>query len=97
MNSLRLHISVRLYLHLLATLLSKPSRKSERSASVAIPGFQYPAQAFAYAVEERSVAIHPSQYSLESIAEKSSSWGAIRLRPSAKRIPQNFKCLFMVW
>ena len=29
--------------------------------------------------------------------EKNSSWGAILLRPSAKRIPQNFKCLFIVW
>ena len=40
MNPLKLHISVRIYLHLLATLLSKPSRNSDHSASVAIPGFQ---------------------------------------------------------
>ena len=50
MNSFRHHDSVQIYLPLLATLLSKPSRNSERSASVAIPGFriqqpQYPAQA----------------------------------------------------
>ena len=97
MHSLRLHISVRIYLLLLATLLSKPSRNSERSASVAIPVFPYPAQTFDHAVELRSVAIHPSQCSLESIVHKCSNWGAIRLRPSAKRIPQNFQCLFMVW
>ena len=30
------------------------------------------------------MAIHPSQCSLESIVDKSSSWGAIWLRPSAK-------------
>ena len=50
MNSVRHHGSVQIYLLLLATLLSKPSRNSERSASVATPGFrvqqpQYPAQA----------------------------------------------------
>ena len=75
---------VRIYLPLLATLLSEPSRNSERSASVAIPVFPYPAQAFDHAVEQRSVAIHPSQCSLESIAEKSFCWSAIWLRPSAK-------------
>ena len=38
----------------------------------------------------------PVQYSSESVSDKCSNWGAIRLRPSAKRIPQNFKCLIMV-
>ena len=39
-NSLNLlHISVRIYLQLFATLLSKPSRNSERSESAAKPGF----------------------------------------------------------
>ena len=47
----QVHISVRIYLHLLATLLFKPSRNSERPASVAIPGFPYPAQASDHAVE----------------------------------------------
>ena len=50
-DPLKLHISVRIYLHLLASMLSRPSRDSERSASVAIPGFPYPAQAFDHAVE----------------------------------------------
>ena len=34
-------LSFQIYLLLLARLLSKPSPNSERSASVAIPGFQY--------------------------------------------------------
>ena len=51
MNSLTFHTSVRIYLPLLATLLSKPSRNSERSASVAIQGFPYPGPAFDHAVE----------------------------------------------
>ena len=38
MDSFRHHDSFRIYLHLLVTLLSKPSRNSERSASVAMPG-----------------------------------------------------------
>ena len=65
MNSLSHHDSVRIYLSFHATFLSKPSRNSERSASVATPGFPYPAQAFDHAVEQRSVAIHPSQCSSE--------------------------------
>ena len=45
MNSFRHHDSVRIYLHFFATLLSKPSANSERSASVAMPGVRVPAQA----------------------------------------------------
>ena len=50
MDSFRHRVSVLIYIHLLAMLLSKLSRNSEHSASVAIPGFhiqkpQYPAQA----------------------------------------------------
>ena len=59
MDSLRRHVSFRMYIPLLATLLSKLSRNSERLASVAKTNFPYPAQAFAHAVEWRSVAIHP--------------------------------------
>ena len=38
----------------------------------------------------------PVQCSSESVSVKCSNWGAIRLRPSANRMPQNFKCLIMV-
>ena len=72
--------------------------------------FQYSAQAFAHAVEQRIVAIHSSchSYSCKSHewqrcsssleAESQDSRGiAILLLPSVNRIPHDFKCLFIVW
>ena len=68
-------LSVRIYLLLLATSLSKAGCNSERSAGVTMPNFQSPAQAFAHAVEQRSVAIHSSRHSWESMSKRTPSWG----------------------
>ena len=99
-DSLRHRVSVRIYIILLATLLSKMSRNSERSASVAIPGsISSNHNIHLKPCSCRGVAEcgdPPVQCSSESVSVKCSNWGAIRLRPSAKRIPQNFKCLIMV-
>ena len=87
MNSHKHTLSVRSYLLLLATSLSKASCSSERSASVTIPKFPAASSGLC------SCRGDPLVSSLIGINVKKNSWGAILLRPSAKRMLQNFKCL----